>query len=406
MAKPSRKISLPSANCWRYLLNFQHIQEMSKINREDLVYLACRTTHCVHLQQQEYDENDGLYAIYGNRVGQSPAFMHTWLHYFMTVVYKTHFRRIGFTYLASKGLDLDLWAKNIKDGRRPDFFILFALNALLETHTLAHLRENTLWTTMNDPPEYHDEMLERCEYHLVYLGRGNFIELVERERPLITIYSNADVKTVEIGQLTFDEEETLNSVIYRGLGRGIDPALPRKPVSVPFRHIPIKQELPESAIGSETEATTEPQCSKGTDKEHATQEKECEKIAIREPVIKLKRLAVDETGNVIMSDDLRQMIKGASGYNSDETIIYNLGGVVTLASPRSTLKVSKTTRMPSQGRIKSKFLISVHGIKHKQKRSYLGCKIIGCMSRFPLVKEWNSHHRLAHKDTPLICNEC
>ena len=92
MDKPSRKTSIPSANHWRYMLNFQHVAETAKVCKEDVAQLHCRTTHCVRLQQQEYSENDGLYVIYGNRVGQSPGFMREWLHYFITVVYKVHFR--------------------------------------------------------------------------------------------------------------------------------------------------------------------------------------------------------------------------------------------------------------------------------------------------------------------------
>ena len=49
------------------------------------------TTHCVSLQQHEHSENDGLYSIYGFRVGQSPEFMRDWLHYFITTVYKNSF---------------------------------------------------------------------------------------------------------------------------------------------------------------------------------------------------------------------------------------------------------------------------------------------------------------------------
>ena len=181
MSKPSRKTSLPSSNHWRYLLIFNHVPETAKIEKVGVSQLSCRTTHCVRLQQQDHAENDGLYAIYGNRVRQAPSFMWEWLHYFITVVYKAHFRWIGFTYLANKGLDLEIWADSIKDGRRPDFFVLFALNTLLETHAVVHLKENKLWTTMNEPPDDHESILERCEYHLVYLGRGNFIELVQRK---------------------------------------------------------------------------------------------------------------------------------------------------------------------------------------------------------------------------------
>ena len=99
--------------------------------------------------------------------------------------------------------------ESIKDGHHPDFFVLLALNALLETYAVVHISNGQTWTTLNDPPENHDCILERCEYHLVYQGKGTFIKLVERQRPLIVVHTDDDIKTVEIGRLTFDEEETV-----------------------------------------------------------------------------------------------------------------------------------------------------------------------------------------------------
>ena len=160
MDKQRRKTTIPFPNPWKYLLNYQHVPETAKLRKEEVVQLQCRTTHCVHLQQQDYNENDGLYAIYGHRVGQSPEFMREWLHYFVTVVYKVHFRQIGLTYLANKGLNLELWAESIKDGRYPDFFVLLALNALLETHAVVHISNGKTRTTLNDPLKNHDCILE------------------------------------------------------------------------------------------------------------------------------------------------------------------------------------------------------------------------------------------------------
>ena len=92
MDKQRRKTAIPSANPWKYLLNYQHVPETAKLQKDEVSQLQCRTTHCVRLQQQDYNENDGPYAIYGHRVGQSPEFLREWLHYFIMVVYKTHFR--------------------------------------------------------------------------------------------------------------------------------------------------------------------------------------------------------------------------------------------------------------------------------------------------------------------------
>ena len=76
---------------------------------------------------------------------------------------------------------------------------------------------------MDNPPDNHQEILNRCEYHLAYLGLDNFIELVKRQHPLIVVESTEDIKTIELRCLTFDEEETLNGIIFQGLGRAIDP---------------------------------------------------------------------------------------------------------------------------------------------------------------------------------------
>ena len=110
---------------------------------------------------------------------------------------------------------------------------------------------------MNNPPGDHDLLIERCEYHLVFLGRGNFIELVERQRPLIIVKSNEDIKTVEIGCLTFDEDEILNSVIFRGLGKGLDPMEVNKKLGIPFCKDIIKEEPKEPANNQGPNPTVE-----------------------------------------------------------------------------------------------------------------------------------------------------
>ena len=96
------------------------------------------------------------------------------------------------------------------------------------------------------------------------------------------------MKTIEIGQLTFDEEDTLNSVIVRGLGRGLDPTPATKPTCTPFRQIPIKKE---SLDTSEVDVRTEKTCTADEIVTHKSQYKESDiqtRVAKRELVVKLK----------------------------------------------------------------------------------------------------------------------
>ena len=177
------------------------------------------------------------------------------------------------------------------------------------------------------------------------------------------------MKTIEIGRLTFDEEDTLNSVIFRGLGRGLDPTPPTNTTSVPLRQLPVKKE---SSDTLEVDVRTEKSCTLDDVEAHTSQHKESSiqtRLAKREPVVMLKRLATDEKGNVIMTEELKQKVLSASsGYYSDETIIYNPGGLIIISkSPKSTkqntvpgiVQARKIRGHPS----KSGFCISVHGIK-------------------------------------------
>ena len=204
------------------------------------------------------------------------------------------------------------------------------------------------------------------------------------------------MKTIEIGQLTFDEEDTINSVIFRGLGRGLDPTPQRKPTATPFRQIPIKEE---SLDTLEVDVRTEKSCTLDEVEAHTSQHKESDiqtRLAKRELVVKLKKLVTDEKGNVIMTEELKQKVLSASGYDSEETIIYNLGGVIIPKSPKSTKQDTKPRTVQARKirghPSKSGFRISAHGIRRKRKRTYPGCKITGCSSRYPSVREWNSHH--------------
>ena len=115
---------------------------------------------------------------------------------------------------------------------------------------------------MDNLPDNHQDLLDRCEFHLGYLGCGIFIELVKRQHPLIVVDSTEDIKMIELRCLTFDEEETLNSVIKRGLGRAI--GLGDKAGKPFVKDIVVKQEpvvmidLDTAGISGENESRADP----------------------------------------------------------------------------------------------------------------------------------------------------
>ena len=92
--------------------------------------------------------------------------MQTWLWFFMTDVHCKYFEKFAHKYLVSKELTLMEWAESITSGLKGDILALFGLCLLVDKYCLLHLKN-----------ENHDELLRMCDYHLVFLGQGIFIEL-------------------------------------------------------------------------------------------------------------------------------------------------------------------------------------------------------------------------------------
>ena len=137
------------------------------------------------------------------------------------LTYHGFFTECGDFYLKTKGMSFDVWMQAIKDGRKGDILTLFVLSVLTDFHTYAHLHEGQYWSTLKTVPNTHEEVLCACEIHLLYLGRGMFIELKKCETPL-SIAPNLDpgVTSYIIGELTPAEQTAYDNVLLSGLGVG------------------------------------------------------------------------------------------------------------------------------------------------------------------------------------------
>ena len=63
------------------------------------------------------------------------------------------------------------------DGRRGDIMCVFLLSLSTGVHTVVHLNNNKLWSTLKTIPATHSELLRICDQHLAYLGFGIFLKL-------------------------------------------------------------------------------------------------------------------------------------------------------------------------------------------------------------------------------------
>ena len=161
--------------------------------------------------------------IYAIHAGQNPQFMRTWLKLYADM-YKRQFMTVGEEYLNRKKLTFDLWRESIKDGRKGNVLVLLGLNYLMGSHTMVHLHGNRLWSTLQEKRN-HDKMVLKCDFHLVYLGRGIFAELCKRAEPLVEIEGDPNVMSLVIGTLTSTEQtviDKLSKLSKLGLGFAVD----------------------------------------------------------------------------------------------------------------------------------------------------------------------------------------
>ena len=95
---------------------------------------------------------------------------------------------------------------------------------LIEKHAVVHLHGGSIWTSLRDSQNQHDEALNRSDIHLIYLGRGNFAKLTAHEMPLDVVEETPNSQSIVIGSLfllTPSENKAIDTMMKAGLGVAI-----------------------------------------------------------------------------------------------------------------------------------------------------------------------------------------
>ena len=179
-----------------------------------MVGLPCRVTHKIRARSVKIREEDNLYAIFASHVNKPVSFMRQWLKCF-SISNSSILTRCAKHYLVSIGMTLEVWLEAVKEGRKGDILALYCLSLLLDIHTVIHLHNGGMWTTLQVVPDDHDSVMLCCHMHLAYLGMGIFIELVRRETPLAilpdAVTGRPDIKSIVIGEVTLMKNNTSSS---------------------------------------------------------------------------------------------------------------------------------------------------------------------------------------------------
>ena len=219
--KRSKQPKLPLyKNPWDFIDSLPYLDEGLKLNKDDITELECRLKYTIRcLQDSDMDNTDFLYKLFGDQVEKSPKFMRSCVKQYATTNIEW-VEKLSKAYLDSIGITTKNWIQGIKNGVIGNILDLYMLSKITGVHCYVHLKEKNYWSTLKDPPTMHDEFMQRCNVHLVYLGNNTYIELVLRtasvsynifgiDQPLDLIES----APVVIGTLTSAETSTLDMLL-------------------------------------------------------------------------------------------------------------------------------------------------------------------------------------------------
>ena len=142
------------------------------------------------------------------------------------LTHKHQITKFAKDYLDSKGLDISTWLTGPKKGKRVDVLALFLLCKITKSHCFVHLEGGHYWISLEENLVDHEILLQKCNLHLVYLGCGNYAQLLLRtvtyEYEIFGVSSPLNIDIIDmkpqiIGSFTADEELTLSQLLNTGL---------------------------------------------------------------------------------------------------------------------------------------------------------------------------------------------
>ena len=179
--KAAKEETIPNFTGYSYSEVIEDFAECDRISESELKDLVCHEKYCLECNLNSFNDaelNDHLYRIYYPKRMDTQV-LRRYLAYYVNLYPKQITPKVN-NYLKSKKLTLDEWLKSVKDGQRGDILCVYLLNMATGSHTVVHMKHNKVWSTLKDMPASHDELIQQCDKHLVYLGLGIFIQLKER----------------------------------------------------------------------------------------------------------------------------------------------------------------------------------------------------------------------------------
>ena len=413
--KASGAVALPNYSKYEYADKMPPFCKQDKLQETDLSSLVCYHSHQSECKLNDFTDatlNDHLYRIFLKKKLETSKLMCK-LTIFFVRRYKNLLFKKARDYLESKKLTLDDWLNSVAMNRRGDILCVFLLSIVTGRHTCIHLKEGRMWSTLRSVPVDHDEHVNLCDLHLVYLGFGAFLHLIPRPA-LITKECDLPI----LGYVVAEDPETQME-------------LTRKAIKEEKIDEPTETSLVKAAAGSASQLSrverelnmpqTMSSSSNSTDKLECTSHN---LLALCRPLsVKVTRLS-----NLEMEKYQGGATKPESSYTSSmqacSVKMWKLhlrqGQSVYLKhfnqsnwdqGPVSQKPVCKSTPIHRKRVIRRVHIFKVqsHVLKRRHLKAYLKCRVPGCCMAyvtFNSVRSISAHHLLHHPSVTYRCPKC
>ena len=195
----------PDYSKYDYADKLPPFSEHERVPEKELTLLVCFHSHQPERKLNQFMDavlNDHLYMTFRKKKLETPKLMRKLIVFFVRR-YKKMLSKKAQEYLESKKLTMDEWLNSVSMNRCGDILCLFLLSMVPGRHACVYLRNGCMWSTLRSVPLDHDEHVNMCDLHLVYLGFGAFLCLIPR--PVLDI-KEGDLPI--LGHVVGDDPET------------------------------------------------------------------------------------------------------------------------------------------------------------------------------------------------------
>ena len=276
------------------------------------------------------------------------------------------------------------------------------------SHTVVHMKHNKVWSTLKDRPASHDELIQQCDKHLVYLGLGIFLQLKERVPfNILSTITGQDPKTHKrlLASVTQSikhevqedyEKQRFSTKHYATVAAGSEAQLER-----------VEKEMRSTTgiIGTTNNPVTSTRMKTTGPSVRSVKSIKKPMVNFLPFEVRVVRLSEKEILKYTRKQPPSDNLHSAPGWSSPVKTRSTRFKSVSTQNRKHIIRGRPTERLVSV----STLTLRKHILRRRKPQLSLKCRIKGCSLAyvsFKTYKDLNAHHHIYHPNTLFKCPSC